>query len=160
MIVFRNVMLVLATITTGLVAGIFYAYSISVMLALGRVDDRTFIEVMQRVNAAIQNGWFALSFLGAIAFTGVSAVLLWSTGGRVLWLVIAAAVLYVLSLVVTFGFNIPLNNTLDAAGRPDRIADPASVRAAFEASWVRWNIIRTLLATGSFACLCAALVLH
>jgi uncharacterized membrane protein len=160
MMLFRNVSLVLATITTGLVAGLFYAYSVSVMLALQRVDDRTFIEVMQRINAAIQNGWFALTFLGAVLFTGLSAILLWGRGDRVLWLVIAGLALYLLALVVTFGINIPLNNRLDAAGRPDRIADPASVRAAFEAGWARWNIIRTLLATGSFACLCAALILY
>jgi hypothetical protein len=36
---------------------------------------------------------------------------------------------------------------LDRAGDPDRITDLAPVRDRFEASWVAWNIVRTLLST-------------
>ena len=49
---------------------------------------------------------------------------------------------------------------LTAAGDPDGI-DVAAVRAAFdEARWVRWNLVRVVTATGSFALLCWALLLH
>ena len=54
----------------------------------------------------------------------------------------AALVLYVATLVITIGFNVPLNNELAAAGDPDRIRDLAAVRERFEAAWVRWNIAR------------------
>ena len=58
-------------------------------------------------------------------------------------------------MVITAAGNIPLNNALDAAGRPvcHRINDLAAVRADFEASWVRLNIVRTLTSTGALACL-------
>ena len=60
--------LVAATITNGLMAGLFAAYSYAVMPGLGRTDDRTFVEAMQQTNAAILNGWFGICFGGALLF--------------------------------------------------------------------------------------------
>ena len=51
--------------------------------------------------------------------------------------------LAVVTLLVTFAFNIPLNNALADGG----------ARAAFETSWVLWNVARTLTGTASFVCL-------
>ena len=52
--------LVAATITNGLMAGLFAAYSYAVMPGLGRAGDRTFVEAVQQTNAAILNGWFGV----------------------------------------------------------------------------------------------------
>ncbi|MEO3870726.1 anthrone oxygenase family protein [Nonomuraea sp. B12E4] len=153
-----DVTLVLATVATGLIAGLFYAFTICVMLALRRTGDRVFIEVMQRINAAIQNGWFALAFLGAPVFLGVVLMLDWRAGRGFAPGVVAGGVLYVVTLLITFGANIPLNNRLDAAGQPDRMADGAVVRRRFEGPWVRWNLLRTLTSVAAFACLCWALL--
>lgn len=157
----RTGSVVAAALTTGLAAGLFYAYSYSVMPGLGRADDRTFVLGMQRINVAILNGWFALCFAGALVFTALAAALHIPSGGRSVlpWLV-AALVLYVAVLVVTFAVNVPLNNQLNAAGDPDRVADLAAVRERFEATWVRWNIVRTAASTAAFGCLLWALVLH
>lgn len=40
-----------ATVATGLVAGVYYAFACSVMLGLGASGDRTFIEAMQNTCA-------------------------------------------------------------------------------------------------------------
>jgi uncharacterized membrane protein len=158
---FRTAVLAAATIATGLVAGLFYAYACSVMLGLGRTDDRTFVDVMQKINVAILNGWFALSFAGALVLTILAAVFHLRGDGRLVLPWIAAAfVLYGLALVITMGFNVPLNNALAAAGEPDRIADLATVRERFEASWVRWNVVRAVTSTAALGCLTWALVLH
>ena len=153
----QNGALIAATIATGLLAGVFYGFACSVMIALRRVDDRTFVEVMQRINAAIQNGWFMLSFLGSLVFTVLAGVL--GFGGATLTPIVIALVLNVAGLVVTFGVNIPLNIQLDRAGRPERLADPSLARQRFEGKWARWNVIRALLATGAFGFLCWALEL-
>jgi hypothetical protein len=50
-----SIVLGLATLTTGLMAGVYYAYACSVMLGLARTSDRTFIDVMRQINVAIQN---------------------------------------------------------------------------------------------------------
>ncbi|WP_433087330.1 DUF1772 domain-containing protein [Dactylosporangium sp. CA-052675] len=156
----RVVTLVFATLTMGLIAGLFYAYACSVMLALGRTEDRVFIDVMQRINSSIQNGWFALSFMGAVLFTIATLVVHLGAGEPVkLALIIAALVLYLISFVITVRGNIPLNARLDAAGAAQRIGDPAATRAWFERPWVRLHLARTLFSIGAFAALCVASVL-
>ena len=158
---FRSATLVAATITTGLMAGLFYAYSCSVMLGLRQTDDRTFITAMQRINVAILNGWFAIIFGGSVVLMTLAAALHLPRDARpVLPWIVAALVLYLVALVITFTVNVRLNNELAAAGDPDRIADLAAVRERFEARWIRWNVARTVASTASFACLAWALVQH
>ena len=157
----RGVSLVAATITMGLAAGLFFTFSISVMPGLGRTADRSFVDAMQRINVAILNGWFALAFGGALVCTALATLLQLGADGRevLLWTV-AALVLYGTVLAITFAVNVPLNNQLDAAGAPDRIADLGAVRARFEATWVRWNVVRTVASTAAFGCLTWALMLY
>jgi uncharacterized membrane protein len=143
--------LVAAVITNGLMAGLFAAYSYAVMPGLGRAGDRTFVEAMQQTNAAILNGWFGICFGGAVVFAAVAVVL--HRGRPGLGWIVAGLVLYVAVLVVTFAVNVPLNDALAAAGN----ADPAGVRARFEGTWVRWNVVRAVLSTGAFGCLTWAL---
>jgi len=158
---FRSAVLVAATVAMGLMAGLFYAYACSVMIGLSRTDDRTFVDVMQRINVAIINGWFAAIFVGAFALTTLAAVLHLRGDARpALPWIGAAFVLYVAALAITFSVNVPLNNDLAAAGEPGRIADLAAVREHFEARWVRWNIARAVACTAALGCLAWALVLH
>jgi uncharacterized membrane protein len=158
---FRGAALVAATITMGLMAGLFYVFSHAIMPGLGRSDDRTFVAGYQAIDKAITNPWFLIGFLGALVFTALAALLHLGGDGRgVLPWIVAALVLYAVALAITFAVNIPLNNRIQAAGAPDRSADLAAVRAAFEAPWVRWNLARALTSTAAFACLTWALVLH
>jgi uncharacterized membrane protein len=146
--------LVAATITNGLMAGLFAAYSYAVMPGLARTGDRTFVEAMQQTNAAILNGWFGVCFGGALLFAGAAAVLHLGRAGLA-WIV-AGLVLYGAVLAITFAVNVPLNDRLAAAGA----ADPAMVRVAFEATWVRWNVVRAVCSTAAFGSLVAALVVR
>ena len=147
----RGAALTAATLTTGLIAGLFFAYACSVMPALRGADDRTLVDTMQRINIAIVNGWFLLAFLGAAAFGVLAAVLRFGRPGFG-W-VAAGAVLHLATIAITAAVNIPLNGALDAAGDPARVTDLAAVREAFEATWVRWNLGRTLTSIAAFACL-------
>jgi uncharacterized membrane protein len=159
--VLRGATLIAATVAMGMLAGLFYAFTVSVMPGLGRTDGRTFADAMQQINVAILNPWFFLSFFGAPVLTIVAAALHVRAGGRtVLPWIAAAFVLYGVAFVITIGVNIPLNDALAVAGPPDRIADLAQVRDRFEASWVRWNIARTVASTAAFSCLTWALVLY
>ncbi|MBW5486054.1 anthrone oxygenase family protein [Streptomyces bambusae] len=154
----RLASLIAATITMGLVSGLFYGFSVSVMPGLKRTDDRTVIDVMQKINVAILNGWFVLGYIGAFVFTALAVGLHVPADGRdVLPPLIAALVAYVAAMGLTNKVNIPLNNALEKAGPVDRIADPAAVRRAFEAPWVRANVWRTLLCTASLGFLAWAL---
>ncbi|MBE1491709.1 anthrone oxygenase family protein [Plantactinospora soyae] len=153
----RSLVLTGATLSTGLMAGLFAAFSYSIMPGLGSTDDRTFVSAMQRINEAILNGWFFTCFFGALVLTAV-AVLLHLRRPATPWLV-AALVLYAAVLVITIAVNVPLNDKLAAAGNVEHIADLAAVRQRFEATWVGWNLVRAVVSTAAFGCLTWALLL-
>jgi uncharacterized membrane protein len=122
---------------SGLLAGLYFAYAVSVMPALRSMDDATFTTVMNRINVVIVNPVFLTVFLGAPALA--VALLAWD---RSPW-AIAGAALAVVTLLVTVVFNIPLNNALAAGGERD----------AFETPWVLWNVVRTLTGAAGLVCL-------
>jgi uncharacterized membrane protein len=138
----KTTVLVLAVLTSGLMAGLFTSFAYAVMPGLGRTSDAVFVDAMKQINVAILNGWFGICFGGALVFSLLAAVLLRSP-----W-AIAGAVLYVLVLVISFAVNVPLNNRLDAA-----TGDPTTIRAAFEFTWVTWNILRAVVSTAAFTTL-------
>jgi uncharacterized membrane protein len=131
--------LVAATVTMGIMAGVFGLYSHTVMPGLRRTDDRTFVGAFQALDRAIINPWFMLGgFLGALVFTAGSVLLLFGPGSPALSWTIAALGLYLVVFVITIAVNVPMNNALKAAGEPDQVADLAGVRARFdEAKWSR-----------------------
>jgi uncharacterized membrane protein len=63
--------------------------------------------------------------------------------------VIVSALVYVLGVQMpTFRINVPLNNTLQRLDVDAMDKDAlASARRAFENRWVRWNSIRTVVAS-------------
>ena len=153
----KTVSLLVATIMTGLTAGVFGLYAHTIMRGLRGTDDRTFVGAFQAIDRAIVNPLFLVTFFGALVFTVIAAVA-HRRGAALPWIV-AAAVLYLVGAVITMVVNVPLNDAIKAAGDPDRIADLAAVRADFhEARWVAWNLVRTLTTTVAFGCLTWALV--
>ncbi|MCX4387280.1 DUF1772 domain-containing protein [Micromonospora peucetia] len=154
----RTAALAGATLTSGLVAGLFFAFTCAVMPGLAATDDRTLVGTMQSINRKILNGWFLGAFLGALLLLAVTAAAHLTRGGPVLLWTVAALACYLATLGVTIRLNVPLNDRLEAAGPVDRIADLADVRLWFEAAWVRWNLVRTLSSVAAFACLIAALL--
>jgi uncharacterized membrane protein len=159
---FRAVSLIAATLTMGIMVGIFGLYAHTIMPGLGRTDDRTFVGAFQSMDRAIINPWFMLGgFLGALVFTALAAVLHLGRDWRsVLSWIAAALVFYLVAVVITFAVNVPLNDGLKAAGDPDRIADLAAVRQQFnEAKWAAWNTVRTVTSLAAAGCLVWALIL-
>jgi uncharacterized membrane protein len=153
--------LLLATLTSGLAAGVYLFYAHTVMPGLGRAGDYTFVAGFQALDRAIVNPWFmTTAFLGAPVLTVVAGLLHLGEPLRpVPWWVVAALVLDLVTLGITAGVNVPANDRLKAAGDADAI-DVAAARAEFdEARWVRWNLVRVVLSVASFAALAWALVL-
>jgi uncharacterized membrane protein len=152
--------LIAATLTTGLMAGVFGIYSNAIMPGLRRTDDRTFVAAFQSVDRAIINPAFMATFLGALALSALAALLHIIGEGRPLlpWIV-AALVLYLLVFLVTIRVNVPRNNEIKAAGDVDRMTDLHGVRERFnEARWVRWNHVRAFASILAFGLLSWALI--
>jgi uncharacterized membrane protein len=156
----QGVCLLAATLSVGLMAGVFGLYTHTIMPGLATTDDRTFVGAFQAIDRAIINVWFIPVFVGALIFTAIAAVLSIGEPRRdVLPWAVAAFVLYLLVVVVTGRVNVPRNDAIKAAGDPDRIGDLAAVRRDFdESTWRRWNLFRTLASTAAFGCLAWALV--
>jgi uncharacterized membrane protein len=153
--------LVAATVANGLMAGLFAAFAYAVMPGLGRTDDRTFVGAFQSIDRAIINPWFVTAFIGSVGFTLLAGLLHLREGARpVLPWIVAALAMSVAVVVITVRINVPLNNEIVAAGHPDKITDLATVRGRFEATWVRWNLVRAVASTAALACLAWALVEH
>lgn len=156
------VTLLAATLTMGLTAGVFGDWGHTIMPGLGTTDDRTFVGAFQALDRAFYNPLSMLAVMGTLAFTGVAAILYLRADNRspLPWIAVAFG-LYLAAFVITMAVHLPLNDALTAAGDPDRIADLAAVRAAFdETRWVAWHIVRTIATTAAFGCLAWALVLH
>ncbi len=156
----ESLLLGLATVVTGLMAGFFFAYACSVMVGLARTQDRTFIEAMQWINATVRNAAFGPAFFGALVLTVAAALVTVVRRHPARRWVVAAAVLYAGAFFVTMAFAVPLNDQLAAAGPAGSLSDPAAVRQAYEGPWVVWNLVRTALNTAALAALVTALLRH
>ena len=146
----RGPVLLAAALVAGLQAGTYFTWATGVMPGLAKVDDRTFVHAMQQMNIAIVNPVFIATFLGAPLLAGASIAV---AGSHARPWAIAATVLAVGTLVITFAGNIPLNDALDAAGPVDKIKDLAAVRGDFESLWVKLNVGRSLTSAGALGCL-------
>ena len=156
----EGIALVAATITTGLMAGVFGLYAHTIMPGLGKTDDRTFVGAFQEIDRAIINPLFLTTLIGALALIGAATVLDLAGDDRsALPWIAAALVLYLAVFVITIAVHVPLNDAIKAAGDPNEIADLAAVRERFdEARWVGWNIVRAVACTVAFGSLTWALV--
>ena len=152
-----GIVLAVAVIAMGLLAGLNYDWAITVMPALTAAEDRTLVDAMQQ---SLDNPAFPLTYLAPRALAAAALVYARRSGlpETARW-ILAGLALYAVAVLVTGAIHLPLNEDLKDAGAPARIEDLAAVRDDFAGPWVAWNIVRALAATGAFACLTWALVL-
>ncbi|MEL6652312.1 MAG: DUF1772 domain-containing protein [Bacteroidota bacterium] len=136
---------------TGLSAGLFYAWAVSVIPGTLKVTDSTYLQTMQAINRAILNPAFYLSFFGSLILLGLATVYQFRMGTP-FWLLLVATVLY---LVGTFGVtafgNVPLNDQLDILNLAELSSDKLQVfRQHYEIKWNRLHMIRTICSVVSF----------
>jgi uncharacterized membrane protein len=131
-----------AALGSGLMAGLFFAFSASVMKALARLPSAEGIAAMQSINVAIINPVFLAAFFGtaaACALVVIASLLRWHDPGAV-YLLVGGALYLGGSLLVTMVFNVPKN---DALASVTPAADSASLWASYLAEWTAWNHVRT-----------------
>jgi uncharacterized membrane protein len=136
-------LIVLAALGSGLIAGVFFAFSGFVMTALARLPAAQGIAAMNAINVAVINAAFLGVFFGtgALCLALAVAALAGAGAGRAPWLLAGAAAYLVGSLGVTMTCNVPRNNALaalDPAG-----GDAAASWARYVADWSVWNHVRT-----------------
>ncbi len=158
------VVLIVAAVLCGLVAGLLFGFAVVAMPGLGKLGDREFLRGFRAMDRIIQDRQplFMLTWAGSVVAVIAALILGWSnTDGTARLLLVLAAAVYVLGVQLpTAAVNIPLNNQIQAID-PSTMAEPdlAVARAAFEARWNRWNAIRTFIATSTTALLLVLIAL-
>jgi uncharacterized membrane protein len=158
----RTLTLGLATLATGLVAGVFYAYAVSVNLGLAAQPDASYVATMQAINARIQNPAFFASFFGAALFllAALAAQIPRPRSGR-FRLVALACVLYIVGgFLLTAFVNVPMNEELARIAADASPGELAGARAAYEGPWNFWNGMRTVFSSMAFLALIGACLLR
>lgn len=147
----KSLTLFAAIVLTGLSAGLFYAWLVSVIPGTRKVVDTTYLESMQSINRAILNPAFFLVFFGSLLALAISTIQHFNSGIPFWWL-LAATIAYLLGTfgVTVFG-NVPLNDALDVLNLAElsetKIVD---FRKSYEGKWNRLHLIRTVFAVLSF----------
>jgi uncharacterized membrane protein len=144
-------LLTVATTTTGLTAGVFFDWHVTVMPALGELPDAEFIAAFQSLDRAIMNPLFlGGAFIGGAASLVAATVAHRQEPAR-LRLLAAASAVYALGVVgVTMAGNVPLNEKLaEVSVASERPADLFTARMAFEGPWKKRHLVRTGAALGS-----------
>jgi uncharacterized membrane protein len=147
-----------AALGSGLISGLFFAFSTFVMRALGRLPPAGGIAAMQSINVAVMTMVFFAAFFGTALlclFLAIAAIVRWSTPGACYLL--AGSLLYLVgTILVTMVCNVPLNNRL-AAVKADSAAGK-SVWTEYLSNWTAWNHVRTATSLAASACFIMALI--
>jgi uncharacterized membrane protein len=147
--VIAAVVLVAATVVSGLLAGFFYAFAHTAMPGIARRDAATYVAAFQGIDQAVYNPWFMSTFVGTPLLVAAALVLHLDDDTTTLALLAAALLLAVGTLVVTAAVHLPLNKEIQEVAI-DGSGDPGAARARFEERWVRWNVARTVTSVGAF----------
>jgi uncharacterized membrane protein len=147
-------LLIIASVGAGLMGGLFFVFSNTIINAFDRLPGGGGVPAMQRINDVILNPVFFLVFFGTAVLCLVLLVFYVSHLDRPgAWLACAAALLYLLgSIGVTMVCNVPLNNKLAAI--PATATDLLAQWQAYRVPWTQWNHVRTIactLAAAAFA---------
>ena len=151
----QNISLLLATLLTGLSAGLLFTWANAVTTGLARLDTFGYLKAFQQMNRTILNPVFFLVFVGPGFVSLVAAFLYRGQSSLLFALLLVAALLYFLGVLLPTGAgNIPLNNTLDKADLAQiSLQEAQSLRTQFEVRWNNFHLIRTICATLSFGLL-------
>ena len=159
---FKSIILFGSVILTGLSAGLFYAWSVSVIPGTKGVMDLAYLETMQSINRAILNPAFFLVFFGSIVLLSISSIYEFHNNKWVFGLMLASSITYLIGTVGVTGLgNVPLNDQLEVLKIAEAGADKISeFRKYYESNWNRLHLIRTVFAVLSFVLAVLALFIQ
>ncbi|MBI2381209.1 MAG: DUF1772 domain-containing protein [Gammaproteobacteria bacterium] len=146
-----------AVLGSGVVAGIFFAFSNFVMKGLGRLHAVSGIAAMQAINVTVLNPVFFGFFLGTALLSAVLlvvALLRWQDPGSV-WLLAGGGLYLVGCLLVTVVGNVPLNEAL-AKVEPSKV-ESVPVWNDYLTRWNLLNHVRTVASLLAMAAYCIGL---
>ena len=147
-----EIVLLLSALLCGLVAGLVLTFAIVVMPGIRSMGDRDYLMAFKVMDRVIQNNQpiFMLVWLGsAVAVLAATVMGFWRLEGLDRILLIVAGVIYIFCVQVpTVTINVPINNHLQTQDL-DALSETqlGAIAETYDTRWVRWNTIRTIVAT-------------
>jgi uncharacterized membrane protein len=131
----------------GLLAGVYFAFSIFVMTALSRIEPAQGVSAMNSINSTILHSLFMPFFYGTTVASLVLAIIaLFSMREPGAAAMFAGGLIYIAAMFLcTIFCNVPLNHMLAAVDPAS--ADAASVWTRYVKDWTLWNHVRTISST-------------
>ncbi|MFE2581833.1 DUF1772 domain-containing protein [Streptomyces sp. NPDC059378] len=136
------VLAALGVLGTGLMAGVFYAFSVLVMRGLAALPPTQGVAAMNAINSSALAPAFMVVFFGVATVCAVIAVVtfvLWPDDGTV-ELLLGSALYLAGSFGVTVVANVPRNAQLLRTA-PDT-PEAAAYWPSYLREWTRWNHVR------------------
>ncbi len=160
MISFDIVLLFLTVLFTALIAGLFFAWEVSVIVGLKKVSNRSFVETMWHINRRIQNPAFLTVFMGVALLLPLCTYWNFDPEDSASYWLLVSALCYLLGVMaVTIFGNVPLNNQLDQIDLEKADDETYSkARQNYERPWNGFNRIRTVFAILSLVSLLTAIL--
>ena len=152
--VFENILLLVGGTLSGVLAGLLFIFSNTVVPALRSLKPQTHIEIMQIINVKILNPIFMAVFVGPSVLLALAAFLM--RGGAEFPYLLAAAALQIIGVFgITGGGNVPLNDQLEKVDIT-RISDAEAEKLRNDyhgvgSRWMQLNAIRALAAAAATA---------
>ena len=156
----KTTILIITTLSSGLMAGLFYSWSVSVTLGLAKIGNANYLQAFQSMNRAILNPAFFIFFMGLVILLPLVSYMYSTSLSTQFWLILSATILYMLGvMVVTIFGNVPMNNTLEVLQIESMsLEQMSSFRLGFESKWNNLNMIRTICSSFSFVLLILACI--
>jgi uncharacterized membrane protein len=143
----ETIILALAILLTGLMAGIFFTWSNAVKPGIGKLSDIEYLTALQSMNRVILNNAFKIIFLGAIIAVALVPVFYFNLYPKnIFWLFVFTLVIYWIGVFgVTVSGNIPLNEILDKTNLESiTLEEIKTLRKSIELKWNNYNLIRCI----------------
>jgi len=144
---YETIILALAILLTGLMAGIFFTWSNAVKPGIGKLGDIEYLRALQSMNRVILNNAFRIIFLGAIIAVALVPVFYFNLYPKnIFWLFVFTLVIYWIGVFgVTVSGNIPLNEILDKTNLESiTLEEIKTLRKSIELKWNNYNLIRCI----------------
>ena len=142
----------LSALLCSLVAGLVLTFAIVVMPGIRTMGDIDFLKSFKAMDRVIQKNQpiFMLVWLGsALVLLASTALGIWRLEGLDRVLLVVACAIYIFGVQLpTVTINVPLNNHLQSQ-ELDTMTEHELLATTkkFESRWIRWNTIRTVVAT-------------
>jgi uncharacterized membrane protein len=149
----KTLIIIVAILSTGLMAGIFFTWTNAVKPGIGTLDDMTYMKAFQAMNRLILNPLFYIVFILPVLTISISTYMSFgSTKLYVFELFLLSTLLYVLGVfLITILGNIPLNELLENTDLEKiSLTELSDLRWKIENKWNNFNLIRTVSSFISF----------